>query len=266
MMKTRENQILKDQTVIVTGANSGIGRSIALQMAREGAKVMVNYLSGEDQAQDVVDTIRDSGGDASKFRADVTQEEQVRAMFRKTTEIYGTVHILVNNAGIQNEAAIDEMTLEEWQKVIDVNLTATFLCSREAIAEFKKRGPDETISLATGKIIFISSVHEQIPWISHANYAASKGGVMLLMKSMAMEVASLRIRINSIAPGAIKTPINKESWDELRNTIPYGRMGEPEDIAKAAVWLASDESDYVTGTTLFVDGGMSLYPAMASGK
>ena len=265
-METHDNQILKDQTAIVTGSGSGIGRSIALQMAHTGAKVMVNYISDEDQAQDVVDLIKSSGGEASKFRADVTQEEQVKALFHRTMETYGTVHILVNNAGIQNEAAIDEMTLEEWQKVIDVNLTAGFLCSREAIAEFKKRGPDEKISPAAGKIIFISSVHEQIPWVGHANYAASKGGVMLLMKSMAMELASLKIRVNSIAPGAIKTPINKESWDELRHTIPYGRMGEPEDIAKAAVWLASDESDYVTGTTLFVDGGMSLYPAMASGK
>ncbi|HKK10709.1 MAG TPA: SDR family oxidoreductase, partial [Bacteroidales bacterium] len=173
--------------------------------------------------------------------------------------------ILVNNAGIQMDAAIDKMSLDDWQKVIDVNLTGYFLCGREAIKTFKKQEIDKNISIAAGKIICISSVHERVPWKGRANYAASKGGIMLLMKSMAVEVAEHKIRVNSIGPGAIKTPINKESWGKLEKSIPYGRVGDPEDIAGAAVWLASDESDYVTGTTLFVDGGMTLYPYLASG-
>ncbi len=265
-MKITDNSRLKGQTAIVTGAGSGIGKSIAIQMAGEGANVVVNYISDADEAQKVVDTIKDFGGNAVKIKADVSNEDQVQEMFSETIKTFGTIHILVNNAGIQNDAAIDKMSIDQWQKVIDVNLTGTFLCSREAIAEFKRRGIDENVSRAAGKIIFISSVHERIPWAGHANYAASKGGIMLLMKSIAMEVASNKIRVNSIGPGAIKTPINKGSWDELAQTIPYGRMGDPEDIAGAAVWLASDESDYVTGTTLFVDGGMTLYPAMASGN
>lgn len=264
-MNKFHNQRLKGQTAIVTGAGSGIGKAIAIQMAGEGAQMVVNYISNADEAQEVVDAIKTAGGDAVKIKADVSNEDQVKSLFSKTIEIFGPVDILVNNAGIQNEAPIDEMSLSEWQKVIDVNLTGNFLCTREAIREFKKKGIDESVSVAAGKIICISSVHERIPWVGHANYAASKGGIMLLMKSTAMEVASSKIRINSIGPGAIKTPINKGTWDDLAQTIPYGRMGEPKDIAQAAVWLASDESDYVTGTTLFVDGGMTLYPSMASG-
>ena len=162
-----------------------------------------------------------------------------------------------------------EMTLEQWRTVIDVNLTGQFLCARAAVREFLRRGPEPRLSRATGKIICISSVHEVIPWAGHVNYAASKGGVMLMMKSLAQEVAPLRIRVNSIAPGAIKTPINRAAWEtpgaeaELLKVIPYGRVGDVEDIAKAAVWLASDESDYVTGTSLFVDGGMTLFPEFA---
>ncbi len=265
-MKQSGNPRLKGQTAIITGAGSGIGKAIAIQMAGEGANVVVNYVSDADEAQKVVDNIKDSGGNAMKFRADVSNEDEVQKMFRDTIETFGTIHILVNNAGIENEAAVDEMSLDQWQKVIDVNLTGTFLCSREAIKEFKRRGIDENISRAAGKIICISSVHDQIPWAGNANYAASKGGIMLLMKSMAIEVASSKIRINSISPGATKTPINKGSWDELEQKMPYGRMAEPEDIAEAAVWLASDNSDYVTGTTLYVDGGMTLYPAMAFGN
>jgi glucose 1-dehydrogenase len=162
------------------------------------------------------------------------------------------------------------MTLEQWQKVLAVNLTGQFLCAREAAREFIRRGPQPEISAATGKIICMSSVHEVIPWAGHVNYATSKGGIMLLMKSIAQELAPHKIRVNSIGPGAIKTPINKEAWDtpeaaeKLLTLIPYGRIGEPADIGKAAVWLASDEADYVTGITLFADGGMTLYPGFAS--
>lgn len=263
-------RILEAQTAVITGAASGIGKEIAAVMGSEGANVVVNYISRDDEAQKLVDTIKESGGEALKIKADVSSEEQVKEMFRKTTESYGTVHILVNNAGVQNESFIDEMSLEQWKKVIDINLTGTFLCSREAIRVFKKRGVDDKLSVAAGKIICISSVHERIPWAGHANYAASKGGIMLLMKSMAMEAAPYKIRINSIGPGAVRTPINKDvsekSWEETRRSIPYRRTGRPEDIAKAALWLASDESDYITGTTLFVDGGMTLYPGMAAGN
>ncbi|HKK10495.1 MAG TPA: glucose 1-dehydrogenase [Bacteroidales bacterium] len=265
-MKTAQNKSLMGQTAIVTGADSGIGKAIAIMLAGEGANVVVNYISDADEAQKVADASKNEGSEAIIVKADVSNEDQVKEMFTKTINTYGKLDILVNNAGIQNEVAIDEMSLKDWQKVIDVNLNGYFLCSREAIKIFKKQGVDKNISVAAGKIICISSVHERIPWKGHANYAASKGGVMLLMKSMAMEVASHKIRVNSIGPGAIKTPINKESWGELAQSIPYGRVGEPEDIAKAAVWLASDESDYVTGTTLFVDGGMTLYPYLASGN
>jgi glucose 1-dehydrogenase len=178
---------------------------------------------------------------------------------------------VVNNAGLQRDAPFDEMTLEQWNTVIAVNLTGQFLCAREAIREFKRRGPRPEVSCATGKIIRISSVHELIPWAGHVNYAASKGGVMLLMKTLAQEVAPLKIRVNGIAPGAIRTPINAAAWstpeahDALLRLIPYKRIGEPEDIGRAAVWLASDAADYVVGTTIYVDGGMTLYPEFAAG-
>ncbi len=190
-MKTSGIPRLKGQTAVITGANSGIGNAIAIQMAGEGANVVVNFITNPDEAQKIVENIKDSGGNAIKFKADVSQEEEVRKMFRETIEAFGTIHILVNNAGIQKEADIDEMSLDQWQKVIDVNLTGAFLCSREAIAEFKSRGIDEKVSRAAGKIIFISSVHERIPWAGHANYAASKGGMMLLMKSIAKKEKEL---------------------------------------------------------------------------
>jgi len=269
-MENTRKKILQGQTAIVTGAASGIGKEIAVAMGAEGANVVVNYISRDDKAQELVNAIKDSGGEALKIKADVSSEEQVKDMFLEATDTYGTVHILVNNAGVQDDAFIDEMSLEQWKKVIDINLTGTFLCSREAIRIFKKRGVDNELSVAAGKIICISSVHERIPWAGHANYAASKGGIMLLMKSMAMEAAPYKVRINSIGPGAVRTPINKDvsekSWEEVRKSIPYRRTGKPEDIAKAALWLVSDESDYITGTTLFVDGGMTLYPAMATGN
>jgi glucose 1-dehydrogenase len=184
---------------------------------------------------------------------------------------YGTIDLLVNNAGIQMDSAFTEMSTDYWQRVIDVNLTGAFLCAREAAREFRRRGIVPERSAAAGKIIFISSVHEVIPWAGHANYAASKGGIMLLMKSIAQELALHKIRVNSIAPGAVKTPINRAAWEtpeaeaKLLQLIPYKRVGEVDDIAQAVVWLASDESDYVNGTTLYVDGGMLLYPSFAHG-
>jgi len=263
--------LLKGQKAIVTGASSGIGRAIALALGHAGADVCVNFRSEKDEAQAVTSELQSLGRNAISFQADVSNESQVEAMFAAVREEFGTVDILINNAGLQQDAAIDEMTLAQWQKVIDVNLTGQFLCARAAIREFKRRGVKPDVSRAAGKIICISSVHEVIPWAGHVNYAASKGGVMLMMKSIAQEVAPHRIRVNSIAPGAIRTPINTEAWDTpehyhaLLKLIPYQRIGEPEEIGRAAVWLASDESDYVVGTTLFVDGGMTLYPGFATG-
>lgn len=263
------SQLLKGQRALVTGASSGIGRGIALALAAAGAAVVVNYRGHADEAKDVVARIEDGGGKAFTCHADVSREDEVEAMFADAIDRFGSLDILVNNAGLQQDAAFHEMTLQQWRTVIDVNLTGQFLCARAAVREFLRRGPDPRLSRATGKIICISSVHEVIPWAGHVNYAASKGGVMLMMKSLAQEVAPHRIRVNSIAPGAIKTAINRAAWEtpgaeaELLKVIPYGRVGDVEDIAKAAVWLASDESDYVTGTSLFVDGGMTLFPEFA---
>jgi glucose 1-dehydrogenase len=265
------NQILGGQIALVTGANSGIGRSIAIALGAAGAKVMVNYVAGDAQADAVVQEIRRRGSQATAYQADVSQEKPVQAMFQKMLEQFGTIDILINNAGLQRDARIEDMTLEQWNQVIGVNLTGQFLCAREAIREFKRRGVVKEVSCSAGKIICISSVHEVIPWAGHVNYAASKGGVMLMMKSIAQEVAPYRIRVNSIAPGAIRTPINKMAWSTpeaykaLMNLIPYMRIGEPEDIGRAAVWLASDYADYITGTSIYIDGGMTLYPGFATG-
>ncbi|MCU1286962.1 MAG: Short-chain dehydrogenase/reductase [Acidobacteriales bacterium] len=263
---------LKGQVAIITGSSSGIGKAVAIQMAAEGASVVVNYPGGSPSgAEETIAGINAEGGKGIVIKADVSNEDEVKAMFAKTIETYGTVDILVNNAGLQKDAALVDMTLAQWKFVIDVNLTGQFLCAREAVKEFLRRGVVPERSRAAGKIICMSSVHEVIPWAGHCNYAASKGGVMLLMKSMAQELAPKKIRVNSIGPGAIKTPINTAAWDtpealkELLKLIPYERVGEPIDIGRAAVWLASDESDYVTGTTLFVDGGMTLYPGFATG-
>lgn len=262
---------LKGQTAIVTGANSGIGRAVALALARAGAYVIINYVASAEVLDGMLREIRDDGGEAEGFEADVSNEGQVMAMFEHARKKSGTVDILVNNAGIQRDAPVDEMTLEQWEKVIAVNLTGQFICAREAVREFKRSGVNENISCAAGKIICISSVHEVIPWAGHVNYAASKGGVMLMMKSIAQEVAPYRIRVNSICPGAIKTPINTAAWKtpeaekELLKLIPYRRVGEPDDIARVAVWLASDDADYINGASLFVDGGMTLYPGFATG-
>ncbi len=264
-------QLLKGQKALVTGANSGIGRGVALALGQAGADVVVNYVVGDDTAQAVVDELQGFGVKAMKIQADVSDEHQVVAMFQQMIAAFGTVDILVNNAGLQRDAAFQAMTLEQWNKVIGVNLTGQFLCSREAVREFSRRGVVPEVSAAAGKVICMSSVHQEIPWAGHANYACSKGGIKMLMESLAQEVAPLKIRVNAIAPGAIRTPINATAWNtpeacrKLLTLVPYGRIGEPADIARAAVWLASDQSDYVVGTTLFVDGGMTLYPGFATG-
>jgi glucose 1-dehydrogenase len=264
-------KVLVGQKALVTGANSGIGRAVALALGQAGADVMVNYVVGDDAADEVAGEIRKCGSNACTHKADVSQEDQVQEMFRSMVGQFGTIDILVNNAGLQRDAAFHEMTLVQWNTVISVNLTGQFLCAREAVREFLRRGVVDSVSCAAGKIICMSSVHQEIPWAGHANYASSKGGIMMMMQSLAQEVAPRRIRVNSIAPGAIRTPINTAAWqtkqayESLMTLVPYKRIGEPIDIARAAVWLASDDSDYVVGATLFVDGGMTLYPGFATG-
>ena len=271
MPACEERRILAGQKALVTGGSSGIGRAVALALGGAGADVVVNYRSGADEAQEVVSAIRDKGSNAIALQADVSKEDQVQAMFARMFEAFGTIDILVANAGLQKDAPFEQMTLQDWNTVLNVNLTGQFLCAREAVKEFKRRGVRKEVSCAAGKIICMSSVHDVIPWAGHVNYAASKGGVMLMMKSIAQEVAPYRIRVNGISPGAIRTPINRQAWEtpeayaQLLRLIPYKRIGEPEDIARAAVWLASDEADYLTGTTLYVDGGMTLYPGFEAG-
>ena len=263
--------VLAGQPALVTGANSGIGRAVALALGKAGADVVVNYVADPEAAEAVAAEIRSFGRRAMAIRADVSKEDEVEAMFAQAVAAFGTLHVVVCNAGLQRDAPFHQMTLEQWHTVIGVNLTGQFLCARSAVREFARRGVDEKVSMAAGKIIHMSSVHEMIPWAGHANYAASKGGVEMLMKSLAQEVAPLRIRVNAIAPGAIRTPINTAAWQtpdayaDLMKLVPYKRIGEPADIGQAAVWLASDASDYVTGTSLFVDGGMTLFPGFASG-
>ncbi|HWI27667.1 MAG TPA: glucose 1-dehydrogenase [Stellaceae bacterium] len=263
-----DRPLLKGQTALVSGASSGIGAAVAHAFAAAGAAVVVNHpvAATAGEAEQVIAGIRAVGGTALAIQADVSDEAAVEAMFAECIRRFGRLDILVANAGIQRDAPLTEMSFAQWQRVLAVNLSGQFLCARAAVHCFQRQGVDPDLSRAAGKIICMSSVHQVIPWAGHVNYAASKGGVELLMKSLAQEVASHRIRVNGIAPGAIRTPINRSAWDTpqaleaLLHLVPYGRIGEAEDIAKAALWLASDESDYVTGATLFVDGGMSLYP------
>ncbi|MEU0678104.1 SDR family oxidoreductase [Streptomyces sp. NPDC006172] len=264
-------QLLKGQKALVTGANSGIGLATAVALGRAGADVVVNYVAGAQEADDVVRQIKDFGVRAYAHEADVSDEDQVVAMVARAVEEFGTLDIMVANAGLQRDAALTDMTLAQWQKVIDVNLTGQFLCAREAAKEFMRRGVVPEVSRAAGKIICMSSVHQIIPWAGHVNYASSKGGVSMLMQTLAQELAPHRIRVNAIAPGAIRTPINRDAWStpdaeaDLLRLIPYDRVGDPDDIANAAVAMASDLLDYVVGTTLYVDGGMTLFPGFATG-
>ncbi len=257
---------LQGQTALITGASSGLGQGIALAMAREGAQICINYSHSQEGAEETLQEIESFGGKAMIVQADVSKQPAVKAMFQKTIQTFGTVDILVSNAGIQKDASFLDMSLEDWQKVLDINLTGQFLCAQEAAREFMRRGIVKERSQAAGKIICMSSVHDIIPWAGHINYATTKGGVLMFMKTLAQELSPYKIRVNALSPGAIKTRINESVWKDeherkqLLKLIPYQRIGEPEDIGKAAVWLASDESDYVQGQTIYVDGGMTLYP------
>ncbi|MDN3548034.1 glucose 1-dehydrogenase [Mucilaginibacter aquaedulcis] len=260
---------LKGQAALVTGGDSGIGKGVALALAAAGAKVVVNFAHNHDAAEATVNEIKTAGGEAFAVQADVSKESEVKAMFAQMYAKYGTVDILINNAGLQKDSKFVDMTLEDWNTVISINLTGQFLCAREAAREFIRRGVVDGLSRAAGKIICMSSVHEVIPWAGHVNYAASKGGINMFMKSIAQELAPHKIRVMGIGPGAIQTPINKAAWetpealDKLLTLIPYNRIGVPGDIGKLAAWLASDEADYITGITVFMDGGMTLYPGFA---
>jgi glucose 1-dehydrogenase len=262
---------LKGQPALVTGASSGIGKAMALGLAKSGADIVVNYIGDAAPAEDIAHEIEALGRRALAIEADVSKEDAIERMFAQAVQHFGTLHIVVSNAGLQSDAPFDEMTLEKWDKVIGVNLTGQFLTARAGVREFKRRGPKPEISVATGKLLCTSSVHQEIPWAGHVNYATSKGGINMMMRSIAQEVAPLRIRVNAVAPGAIRTPINREAWEtpeaygRLMELVPYGRIGEPDDIARAGAWLVSDAADYITGTTLYVDGGMTLYPGFATG-
>jgi glucose 1-dehydrogenase len=271
MSITNSSRNLSGQTAIVTGASSGIGKGCAVALGQAGANVCIVYVGRPDGADEAVASITTAGGKAIAIVCDVSDEAQVQTMFAQVVKQFGTVDILVNNAGLQSDSTFPEMTLAQWNKVIGVNLTGQFLCAREAVREFKRRGPRPEISSALGKIICMSSVHQIIPWAGHVNYASSKGGINMMMQSMAQELAPLKIRINSICPGAIQTPINHDAWatpdamKSLLTLIPYGRIGQPEDIARLALFLASDDSDYITGQSIFIDGGMTLFPGFATG-
>jgi glucose 1-dehydrogenase len=259
------------QKALVTGANSGIGRAISIALGHAGADVVINYVTAPERAQKVVEEVELCGARAYAHRADVSSETEVEQMFAKMREEFGTIDILVNNAGLQRDAPFEELSVADWDLVMNVNLKGQFLCARSAVREFKRRGVVRDVSCAAGKILCISSVHDAIPWAGHVNYAASKAGISMMMKSIAQEVAPYRIRVNALSPGAIRTPINTEAWstraayNALMNLVPYKRIGEPEDVGRAAVWLVSDESDYITGTTLYIDGGMTLYPGFETG-
>ena len=262
-------KLLQGQKALVTGANSGIGKAVALALAEAGADVGINYVVNPDEAEAVATTARGFGVEARTYKCDVSDEAQVKSMFASFVADNGALDVCIANAGLQRDAAIADMTLEQWNKVLSVNLTGQFLCARSAIAQFRTQ-QTRRVSRARGKIICMSSVHQMIPWAGHVNYASSKGGVMLMMETLAQECAPDGIRINSIAPGAIRTPINREAWetkaayDKLMNLVPYGRIGEPEDIGRVAAWLVSDYCDYIVGATIFVDGGMTLFPGFAT--
>jgi glucose 1-dehydrogenase len=262
---------LKGQTALVTGASSGIGAAVAIGLGEAGANVMVNFSSNKDAAAEVVEKIQSFGVQALSFGANVSNEPEVKNMFAELYARFGTIDILVNNAGLQQDAPFHEMTLAQWTKVIDVNLTGQFLCAREAINEMLRRGPVPERSAATGKIICMSSVHEVIPWAGHVNYASSKGAIRMFMQSLAQEYGGKGIRVNSICPGAIKTPINTNAWNtpealnSLLTLIPYNRIGQPADVANLAVFLCSDASDYITGASIFIDGGMTVFESFADG-
>ncbi|SOD97165.1 glucose 1-dehydrogenase [Caenispirillum bisanense] len=262
---------LDDQTAIVTGGSSGIGKAAAIALGRAGARVAIVYHANAEGREEAAQAVEEAGGCALVLQGNVADEADVAALVRRTRQEFGTVDILVSNSGIQKDADFLEMTLDDWNAVLSVNLTGQFLATRECLKVMTEQGVREGVSRAAGKIVCMSSVHQFIPWAGHANYAAAKGGVQMLAETLAQEFAEHKVRVNVVAPGAVRTAINDDVWQSeegremLLGMIPYGRIGEVEDVANAVVWLASDDSDYVTGATLVIDCGMQLYPSFRSG-
>jgi glucose 1-dehydrogenase len=256
---------LAGQVALVTGGDRGIGAAISRELAARGACVMLNYHSECEHADRVVDEIRTSGSNAAAIQGDVSEENDAERMVSETAAKFGRIDILVANAGIQLDAPFLEMDVSQWRRVLEVNLTGQFLCAQAATRRFCAQGVPEH-SNAAGKIVCMSSVHDIVPWAGHANYAAAKGGVETLMRTLGQELARHNIRVVGVAPGAIRTDINRDVWEDeeraskLCELIPYGRIGNPGDVAMPVAWLVSDEADYITGTTLYIDGGMTLYP------
>jgi len=252
-------RLLAGRRALVTGATTGIGRGTVFELAAHGAAVAVDYRGKEDEANEIVAAIEGAGGRAIAVQMDISREDEVTRGFAQAREAFGGLDLVVNNAGVEAPYELVDMPLEEWNRVITVNLTGVFLASREAARIM--RADD-----APGTIVMVSSVHEQIPWMKFSHYCASKGGMKLFAQSIARELAPHRIRVVSVAPGAIATPINRDVLDdpdakrEVLEEIPLGRWGAVDDVAQAIAWVASDKASYVTGTTLFVDGGMTLYP------
>jgi glucose 1-dehydrogenase len=254
-----EARLLDGRRALVTGADSGIGQGIAYELAAHGAAVAINHVGDAAVAEGMAAEIEDAGGHAIAVAMDVSDEAGVQRGFAAAREAFGGLDLLVNNAGVEKPFDLVDMPLEWWQKVLDVNLTGTFLCSREAARIM-------IAAKAGGAIVNITSVHEQIPWKSFAHYCASKGGQKMFAQSIARELAPHGIRVVSVAPGAIATPINAavladdNARKEVESEIPLGRWGDVPDVARAVAWVASDQAGYVVGSTLFVDGGMTLYP------
>lgn len=255
---------LEGRRALVTGANSGIGRGIAMRLAQEGAAVAVNYISHPEAAAEVVEQIKGLGVKGIAVRADVSNEGEVEEMFKQAASSLGGLDILINNAGMETHHEFLEMPLKDWQKVIDVDLTGPFLCAQRAARLMVKNDKG-------GAIVNITSVHQVIPWGGYAHYCAAKAGLDMLTKTIALELATQKVRVNSVAPGAIQTPINKEVWSDpammqdLLSKIPNGRVGQVEEVASVVAFLCSDEASYMTGATVYVDGGMTLYPAFLKG-
>ncbi|MBT2665020.1 SDR family oxidoreductase [Bacillus sp. ISL-4] len=256
---------LEGKVVVITGSSTGLGKAMAIRFAKEKANVVVNYRTKLEEADSVMEEIKTNGGEAIAVKGDVTIEEDVINLVQSAIKNFGKLDIFINNAGIENPVPSHEMPLSDWNRVINTNLTGNFLGCREAIKYFVEND-------IKGNVINMSSVHEMIPWPLFVHYAASKGGVKLLTETLALEYAPKGIRVNSIGPGAIATPINTDKLEDpekkkdLESMIPMGYIGKPEEIAAVAAWLASSESSYVTGITLFADGGMTKYPAFQAGR